>query len=109
MLIACPSAIDQSRSYPHAAQESQTRRLADLAFMLGDYKLSAAVYEQASRDYKNDRAWRYHSSACVSRVVVKSAANSQLMYLECAAYDGYGTATTSASFDATRLQSRSMA
>ncbi|GAA5918451.1 hypothetical protein JCM1841_003975 [Sporobolomyces salmonicolor] len=50
--------------YPYLAQESQTRRLADLAFMLGDYKLAASVYEQASRDYKGDKAWRYYSSAC---------------------------------------------
>ncbi|GAA5861311.1 hypothetical protein JCM1840_005328 [Sporobolomyces johnsonii] len=50
--------------YPYQAQESQTRRLADLAFMLGDYKLAASVYEQASRDYKGDKAWRYYSSAC---------------------------------------------
>ncbi|KAL8283651.1 hypothetical protein RQP46_005446 [Phenoliferia psychrophenolica] len=50
--------------YPHLAQESQTRRLADLAFMLGDYKLAADVYDQASKDYKVDRAWRYYSSAC---------------------------------------------
>ncbi|KAK4704695.1 trafficking protein particle complex subunit 8, partial [Phenoliferia sp. Uapishka_3] len=50
--------------YPHVAQESQTRRLADLAFMIGDYKLAADVYDQASKDYRTDRAWRYYSSAC---------------------------------------------
>lgn len=55
-----------THSYPHISQESQTRRLADLAFMIGDYKLAAAVYDQASKDYKTDRAWRYYSSACVS-------------------------------------------
>lgn len=52
-------------SYPHTAQESQTRRLADLAFMLGDYKLSASIYDSVSKDYKTDRAWRYYASAVV--------------------------------------------
>ncbi len=52
--------------YPHQAQHAQTRRLADLAFMLGDYKLAADVYDHASRDYRDDKAWRYFSSACVS-------------------------------------------
>lgn len=33
--------------------------------MLGDYKLAADVYDQASKDYKTDRAWRYYASACV--------------------------------------------
>ncbi|KAI5480856.1 (transport protein particle) complex protein Trs85 [Pseudohyphozyma bogoriensis] len=50
--------------YPYAAQESQSRRLADLAFMIQDYKLAAAVYDSVSKDYKSDRAWRYYSSAC---------------------------------------------
>ncbi|GAA5969255.1 hypothetical protein JCM11641_007530 [Rhodosporidiobolus odoratus] len=50
--------------YPQASQESQTRRLADLAFMLGDYKLAAQVYEQASKDFRGDKAWRYYSAAC---------------------------------------------
>ncbi|KAM0755961.1 hypothetical protein T439DRAFT_376232 [Meredithblackwellia eburnea MCA 4105] len=50
--------------YPHQAQESQTRRLADLAFMLGDFKLAAEVYEQVSKDYRSDKAWKYYSSAC---------------------------------------------
>ncbi|KAM0793278.1 hypothetical protein ACM66B_000739 [Microbotryomycetes sp. NB124-2] len=53
--------------YPFAAQESQLRRVADLAFMLTDYKFAASVYESVSKDFRNDKAWRYFSSA--SRMV----------------------------------------
>ena len=56
--------------YPHQTQHAQTRRLADLAFMLGDYKLAADVYDHASRDYRDDKAWRYFSSASVSTAPV---------------------------------------
>ncbi|KAK4054931.1 hypothetical protein OIV83_000855 [Microbotryomycetes sp. JL201] len=53
--------------YPFTAQESQLRRVADLAFMLTDYKFAASVYESVSKDFRNDKAWRYFSSA--SRMV----------------------------------------
>ncbi|KAK4058005.1 hypothetical protein OIO90_000744 [Microbotryomycetes sp. JL221] len=49
--------------YPYASQESQLRRVADLAFMLTDYKFAATVYESVSKDMRNDKAWRYFSSA----------------------------------------------
>ena len=51
--------------YPHQAQEAQTRRLADLAFMIGDFRLAAAMYEIARKDFFNDKAWRHYASASV--------------------------------------------
>lgn len=54
------------RSYPYQSQEAQTRRLADFAFMIGDFKLAAATYEIARKDFANDKAWRYFASATVS-------------------------------------------
>ncbi|ORY80223.1 ER-golgi trafficking TRAPP I complex 85 kDa subunit-domain-containing protein [Leucosporidium creatinivorum] len=49
--------------YPTSSLESQTRRLADLAFTLGDYKLSSQIYESLVKDFKGDRAWRYFAGA----------------------------------------------
>ncbi|GAA6006499.1 hypothetical protein JCM10207_004953 [Rhodosporidiobolus poonsookiae] len=49
--------------YHHTSPLSQTRRLADLAFMLADYKLAAQVYEQAAKDFRGDKAWRYYAAA----------------------------------------------
>ncbi|GAA5899344.1 Trs85p [Sporobolomyces salmoneus] len=49
--------------YPFQSQESQSRRLADLAFMLRDYKLAGTVYGEVARDFKGDRAWKFFTSA----------------------------------------------
>ena len=50
-------------SYPVAAIETLSRRLADTAFMLRDYKFAASVYDSLRRDYAQDRAWRYAAAA----------------------------------------------
>ncbi|GAA6031924.1 hypothetical protein JCM8097_003339 [Rhodosporidiobolus ruineniae] len=49
--------------YPHPSPESQHRRLADLAFMLGDYKLAASVYESVAKDCRRDGSVRGWASA----------------------------------------------
>ncbi|GAA6061352.1 hypothetical protein JCM10212_004833 [Sporobolomyces blumeae] len=49
--------------YPYQAQESQSRRLADLAFVLGDYKLAGGIYDQCTKDYRGDKAWKHYSAA----------------------------------------------
>lgn len=53
--------------YPYQTQEAQTRRLADFAFMICDYRLASSVYETARKDFTNDKAWRYYASATVRR------------------------------------------
>lgn len=45
------------------APEAILRKLADFAFMLRDWKLSASTYELLRSDYSNDKAWRYHAGA----------------------------------------------
>lgn len=52
-------------SYRHSTQEAQTRKLADFALMIADYRLAAATYELARKDFLNDKAWRYYASATV--------------------------------------------
>ncbi|GAA5923269.1 TRAPP III-specific subunit 85 family protein [Sporobolomyces koalae] len=49
--------------YPYQSQESQSRRLADLAFMLRDYKLAQQVYAEVTKDFKNDKAWKHYAVA----------------------------------------------
>ncbi|GAA6008142.1 uncharacterized protein JCM10292_001859 [Rhodotorula paludigena] len=49
--------------YHYLAPASQTRRLADLAFFLGDYKLALTVYESCAKDFRADKAWRHHAAA----------------------------------------------
>jgi hypothetical protein len=48
--------------YPFQSQESQSRRLGDLLFMLRDYKLAQTIYGEVAKDFKNDRAWKYYSN-----------------------------------------------
>ncbi|BGO99248.1 hypothetical protein NBRC10513v2_000352 [Rhodotorula toruloides] len=49
--------------YHHTSTISQSRRLADLAFILEDYKLAQQVYESLVKDYRQDKAWRHYSAA----------------------------------------------
>lgn len=49
--------------YSPDAPEAILRKLADFAFMLRDWKLSASTYELLRSDYSNDKAWRYHAGA----------------------------------------------
>ncbi|BGP12587.1 hypothetical protein JCM10213v2_000504 [Rhodosporidiobolus nylandii] len=83
-----------AKGYPSTAPESATRRLADLAFMLGDFKLAQQVYDQASKDFKADKAWRYYAAAC------PSSPQSPDAYLLLASLTP--TSSASSSFDALR-------
>ena len=47
--------------YQPESPEALLRKLADFAFMLRDWKLSASTYELLRSDYTNDKAWRYHA------------------------------------------------
>ncbi|BGP28622.1 hypothetical protein JCM10296v2_000358 [Rhodotorula toruloides] len=49
--------------YHYSSTISQFRRLADLAFILEDYKLAQQVYESLVKDYRQDKAWRHYSAA----------------------------------------------
>jgi hypothetical protein len=51
------------RSYAANSVEALSRRLADFAFMLRDYRYAAGVYDTLRRDFAQDRAWRYASAA----------------------------------------------
>lgn len=50
-------------SYPTFAIEALSRRLADFAFMLRDYKYASSIYDSLRRDFAQDRAWRYAAAA----------------------------------------------
>ncbi|WVQ94767.1 hypothetical protein IAU59_001848 [Kwoniella sp. CBS 9459] len=49
--------------YPTTAVEALSRRLADFAFMLRDYKFASSVYDSLRKDFAQDRAWRYAAAA----------------------------------------------
>ncbi|EIW66611.1 hypothetical protein TREMEDRAFT_34792 [Tremella mesenterica DSM 1558] len=49
--------------YSANAIEAISRRLADFAFMLRDYKYASGIYDSLRRDYAQDRAWRYAAAA----------------------------------------------
>ncbi|WWC68664.1 uncharacterized protein I206_102596 [Kwoniella pini CBS 10737] len=49
--------------YPIIAVEALSRRLADFAFMLRDYKFAGGVYDSLRKDFAQDRAWRYSAAA----------------------------------------------
>ncbi|WWC60272.1 uncharacterized protein I303_102840 [Kwoniella dejecticola CBS 10117] len=49
--------------YPTTAVEALSRRLADFAFMLRDYKFAGGVYDSLRKDFAQDRAWRYSAAA----------------------------------------------
>lgn len=49
--------------YPANSTDALSRRLADFAFMLRDYRYAAGVYDTLRRDYTQDRAFRYASAA----------------------------------------------
>ncbi|KAH3505082.1 hypothetical protein KXW24_007629 [Aspergillus fumigatus] len=49
--------------YKPDTPEAILRKMADFAFMLRDWKLSASTYELLRSDYTNDKAWRYHAGA----------------------------------------------
>ncbi|EGF97954.1 uncharacterized protein MELLADRAFT_84140 [Melampsora larici-populina 98AG31] len=51
------------RWYPYQSTEFQTRRLADYAFMLGDYKLASQMYEYVRKDALGHKAWSYYLSS----------------------------------------------
>jgi hypothetical protein len=50
-------------SYPHHAPEATNRRLADLAFLLRDYKYAASIYDGIRKDYVGDKATMYVAGA----------------------------------------------
>jgi hypothetical protein len=70
--------------YKHDVPEAVLRKLADFAFMLRDYKLSASTYDLIRSDYANDKAWKYHAGAhemCAMSILLNpltSAARSKL-------------------------------
>ncbi|KAE8154759.1 ER-golgi trafficking TRAPP I complex 85 kDa subunit-domain-containing protein [Aspergillus avenaceus] len=47
--------------YKPDVPEAVLRKMADFAFMLRDWKLSASTYELLRSDYANDKAWKYHA------------------------------------------------
>ncbi|KAF9892462.1 hypothetical protein FE257_001571 [Aspergillus nanangensis] len=49
--------------YKPDTPEAILRKMADFAFMLRDWKLSASTYELLRSDYGNDKAWKYHAGA----------------------------------------------
>lgn len=57
--------------------EALLRKMADFAFMLRDWKLSASTYELLRSDYANDKAWKYHAGTyemCAVSMLLNPAA-----------------------------------
>lgn len=53
----------QHEFYPSTSIEAQTRRLADFAFTIRDYKLAASMYDLGRKDFANDKASRHAAGA----------------------------------------------
>ncbi|SPO28710.1 uncharacterized protein UTRI_04590 [Ustilago trichophora] len=53
----------QHEFYPYSSIEAQTRRLADFAFTIRDYKLAASMYDLGRKDFAGDKAYRYAAGA----------------------------------------------
>lgn len=49
--------------YTAESTELQTRKLADLYFMFGNYNLAFNFYHQAKRDFYADSAWQFYAGA----------------------------------------------
>lgn len=50
-------------SYHADTPEAQLRKLADIAFIMRDYKLAQKTYELLKKDSSNDKAWMYYAGA----------------------------------------------
>jgi hypothetical protein len=57
-------------SYPYSSPEAVSRRLADFAFILRDYRYAASIYDSIRKDYATDKAWKYQAGANVRLVVI---------------------------------------
>ncbi|SNX85279.1 uncharacterized protein MEPE_03988 [Melanopsichium pennsylvanicum] len=53
----------QNDFYPFSSIEAQTRRLADFAFTIRDYKLAASMYDLGRKDFVGDKAYRHAAGA----------------------------------------------
>ncbi|PWY87065.1 TRAPP complex protein TRS85 [Aspergillus sclerotioniger CBS 115572] len=65
--------------------EAVLRKMADFAFMLRDWKLSASTYELLRSDYANDKAWKYHAGAyemCAVSMLLNPSAMGTKMKLD---------------------------
>eukprot|EP01114_Cavostelium_apophysatum_P009903 TRINITY_DN2322_c0_g2_i1.p1 TRINITY_DN2322_c0_g2~~TRINITY_DN2322_c0_g2_i1.p1 ORF type:complete len:1266 (+),score=437.02 TRINITY_DN2322_c0_g2_i1:149-3946(+) len=51
-------------TYPIGSVENSQKKLADYLFMLQDYQEALNVYKNASKDYMNDKSWKYYAAAC---------------------------------------------
>ena len=60
---ANPGYNSQHDFYPYNSIEAQSRRLADFAFTIRDYKLAAATYDICRKDFGADKAWTYSAAA----------------------------------------------
>ncbi|PWY99675.1 hypothetical protein BCV70DRAFT_200600 [Testicularia cyperi] len=49
--------------YVYSSIEAQTRRLADFAFTIRDYRLAASMYDMGRKDFSGDRAFRHAAGA----------------------------------------------
>ncbi|KAJ5585027.1 uncharacterized protein N7459_004827 [Penicillium hispanicum] len=71
--------------YQPDAPEAILRKMADFAFMLRDWKLSASTYEMIRSDFGNDKAWKYHAGAhemCAVSTLLNPMAMSAKIKLE---------------------------
>lgn len=59
----CFPCLSLSHSYPVTSVEALSRRLADFAFMLRDYRFATSTYDSLRRDFAQDRAMRYAAAA----------------------------------------------
>ena len=52
-----------SSRYTSSTIESQTRQLADFAFLLSDYGTALTYYRAAGSEFKSDKSWRHYAAA----------------------------------------------
>lgn len=97
--------------YAYSSLEAQTRRLADFAFTIRDYKLAASMYDLGRKDFAADKATRHSAGATemfglshlMSMYTSQSAPIDVDSYLAQACYEYHVGSSTGANSGATTM------
>ena len=98
--------MEGENSYDAKSPESQSRRLADLLFVLRDYKLAFKVYEELVKDFKGQQgAQKYWESALVRFLLVAFTLSLETFEIDRERESHYSTENARIMFDPLSLDS----
>jgi len=96
----------RENSYDAKSPESQSRRLADLLFVLRDYKLAFKVYEELVKDFKGQQgASKYWESALVRFLLLAFTLSLKTFEIDRERESHYSTENARIMFDPLSLDS----